>query len=627
MSILTRPSMSPPEGTPTLGTRDDVVAARPRKRFHRKNDIVAVLDPSWAAPGAPTTESVHAPTHVMESAARELSEHLQPGEVVAAVPNGRLALRLRREDSVERPLRLQEMAYHCVETLTTGGHRMGLVDLGVGWASVSEKVDPERAGRLAAAAAHESGRQRDQQPRHHDGTRKGSKIKISWWSNWTHVMLATVAAVVLPFLALVGAYHLGIDLAAPLYWVLAASLGVTAVTIWGESLYALDPPKVPDAPDRPAPKASAVIAAYLPNEADTIFETLDAFAAQEYAGGLQVVLAYNTPTPMPVEAALHTYAAEHPELTVLKVEDSTSKAQNVNAALRIIDGEFVGIFDADHHPMPGAFQRAWQWIASGADVVQGHCVIRNGDDSLVAKLVAVEFEQIYAVSHPGRAAMHGFGIFGGSNGYWSADALKHTRLRGSFLTEDIEASMRLLANGGQIVNDPGLVSYELAPDTPGALWKQRMRWAQGWFQVSCRYLWPALKSPKLTLRQKFGTFYLLGWREIYPWISLMAVPLLGFMAWRDGGLSLDSPIFLLATLFVMASGPVQTAFAWRLAAPEVRRHKGWFVYGALASTLVYSEAKNIVNRVAHLKQLRGEHQWVVTPRTAPTTASSTEVDA
>ncbi len=136
----------------------------------------------------------------------------------------------------------------------------------------------------------------------------------------------------------------------------------------------------------------------------------------------------------------------------------------------MVDGEFVGIFDADHHPMPGAFERAWRWIADGADVVQGHCVIRNADESWLTRLVAVEFEQLYAVSHPGRAALHGFGIFGGSNGYWRTSALEQVRLRASFLTEDIEASMRTLEAGGRIVSDPGLVSRELAPDTVAALW-------------------------------------------------------------------------------------------------------------------------------------------------------------
>ena len=71
------------------------------------------------------------------------------------------------------------------------------------------------------------------------------------------------------------------------------------------------------------------------------------------------------------------------------------------------------------------------------------------------------------------------------------------------------------------------------------------------------------------------------------------------------------------------SGPLQTAAAWRLATPEIRQHPWWFVGAGLANLFAYNELKNLVNRVAHLKQLRGEHQWVVTPRTAQSTATST----
>ena len=42
----------------------------------------------------------------------------------------------------------------------------------------------------------------------------------------------------------------------------------------------------------------------------------------------------------------------------------------------------------------------------------------------------------------------------------------------------------------------------------------------------------------------------------------------------------------------------------------------------MVNLLFYTEAKNLVNRVAHLKQLRGEHKWVVTPRTAASSGSS-----
>lgn len=607
---------------PRVGSVGEVVESRPVPRLRRRREIVAIIEPVWPAPGGDVTESVHAPEDVVRDAAARLIPHLHSGEVVAATADGRLSFRLYHDDDNARPVRLQEMAYHCVEALADAGHGMGMIDLGIGWARITRTTDPTKAERQARGAAHESGLQRDLQPRHHDGTRRLGVVRVTWRSAGMQVLLATVVSVLVPFLALVGLDRVGLDVSGILYWTVVGALTVTAVTIWVECLHALDPPRLPSKPDRPAPRATAVIAAYLPNEAETIVGTLETFLAQEYSGGLQVVLAYNTPTRLPLEAELAQMAREHPSLTVVKVHDSTSKAQNVNAALRVAEGEFVGIFDADHQPMQGSFERAWHWLASDADVVQGHCVIRNGADSALTRLVAVEFEQIYAVAHPGRASLHGFGIFGGSNGYWTRDALERTRLRGSFLTEDIEASMRLLGAGGRIVNDPGLISYELAPETPRALWKQRMRWAQGWFQVSCRHLWPILRSDHLDLRQKVGATYLLGWREIYPWVSLMALPLLAFLAWRDGGLDMTSPMFLLITLFITASGPLQTVTGWRLAAPEIKQHPWWFVGAALANVLAYTEIKNLVNRVAHLKQLRGEHQWVVTPRSATTTGST-----
>lgn len=601
---------------------DVVVSAEPLRVRASRREIVAVLEPVWAAPDG-ATEPVRASGALAVEAAERLTRFLHPGEVVAGTPDGRLTLRLRRGDRAARPVRLQEMAYHAVEVLdlVADAHavRRGVIDLGVGWAPITRKQAPRQAEVNATTAAAESLLQRDLQPRHHASDGKARQPRINLWSAGWQVLWATAGAMLLPFLALVGLETIGLDVSSIVYWFLVGALSLTALTIWAESSQALDPPRPPAEPG-PAPRATAVIAAYLPNEADTIVETLHTFLAQRYAGGLQVVLAYNTPFPLPVEDELERLAAAHDGLTVLKVADSTSKAQNVNAALHVADGEFVGIFDADHHPMPGAFDRAWAWFSDTrdpVDVVQGHCVIRNGDDSALARLVAVEFEQVYAVSHPGRAALHGFGIFGGSNGYWRTSALERIRLRGSFLTEDIEASMRVLAAGGRIVNDPGLISRELAPETPRALWKQRMRWAQGWFQVSLKHLRPILASTRLTLRQKLGATYLLGWREVYPWIAVLSWPLIGFYAWRDGGLDMTSPMFALITLFVSVSGPLQTFAAWRLATPEIRRHKGWFLGAAIANALVYTEAKNVVARVAHLKQLRGEHQWVVTPRNAP----------
>ena len=615
-TVLTRPA---------VGAEPLVVSTLRLPQRRRGREIVAVLDPVRARPG--TEALVHADQRVVEAAAERLTAYLQPGELVAATNDGRLRLRLRREDRDARPERLQAMAYHALEVLESLDHRAddgpAVLDLGVGWAPVTRSQDAHQALAHAASAAAESVRQRDLQPRQEGHHLRVRRPRIDRWSTGNQVLVATVGAVVVPYLAVVALSLVGLDLSGVLYWAIVGSLATTAGMIWAETSHALDPPR-PSGRAGERPRATAVIAAYLPNEADTILETVEHFLSlpdrdRDGSGGLQVVLAYNTPFPLPVEDELARLGEQHEDLVVLKVPDSTSKAQNVNAALHVADGELIGIFDADHHPMPGAFDRAWQWLGDPedpVDVVQGHCVIRNGDTGWLARLVAVEFEQIYAVAHPGRAALSGFGIFGGSNGFWRASALERIRLRGSFLTEDIEASMRVLGAGGRIVNDPGLLSRELAPETPEALWKQRMRWAQGWFQVSLRHLGPILRSPRLSLRQKVGATYLLGWREVYPWMSILTWPLLGFLVWRDGGLDLSSPLFLLITLLVTVSGPLQTLAAYRLATPEIRRHRRWFLRAALLNLLFYTEAKNLVNRVAQLKQLRGEHQWVVTPRTA-----------
>jgi cellulose synthase/poly-beta-1,6-N-acetylglucosamine synthase-like glycosyltransferase len=396
-----------------------------------------------------------------------------------------------------------------------------------------------------------------------------------------------------------------------------AALLLTAGTIWLEGFYALDPQRPPDEPGAPYPSATAVIAAYLPNEAATIRSTVEAFQRLDYPGPLQILVAYNTPEPMAVEDDLREMARADPRILPLEVPNSTSKAQNVNAAMSHVTGDFVGMFDADHHPEPGAFRRAWRWLSNGYDVVQGHCVIRNGDASLVARTVAVEFESIYAVSHPGRAALHGFGLFGGSNGYWRTSLLAETRMHGNMLTEDIDSTLRVLASGAKIASDPALVSYELAPTNARALWKQRARWAQGWFQVSRKHLRLTFRSPHLGIRQKGGLAFLLGWREIYPWLSLQMFPVLAYTAYRDGGitqLNWLAPALILATLFTLAVGPAQTLFAWRLAVPEVREHRAWFWSHLLVSTLVYTEWKNVIARIAQIKELVGESQWNVTPR-------------
>ncbi|MGC5167690.1 glycosyltransferase [Luteimicrobium sp. DT211] len=467
---------------------------------------------------------------------------------------------------------------------------------------------------LAAAVVHVVGeatrRVRDDVGRTLAWTRRPG-VRLAWQAVGTFAV-----GTVVPYLAYVAFDRAGLDLTNLTYPLVVAALVVTTVAIVAESMLAVQEDPLAGVPEPETwPRVSAVIAAYLPNESATIESTIAAFRRLDYPGELQVVLAYNTPQDLPVEDALRAIAAADPRVELLRVEGSTSKAQNVNAALQVVTGEVVGLFDADHHPGQGGFQRAVRWIGAGYDVVQGHCVVRNGDASGLASVVAVEFESIYAVSHPGRARLHGFGIFGGSNGFWRTDVLRAVRMRPRMLTEDIDASMRALESGARLASDPRLTSYELATTTVPQLTAQRLRWAQGWLQVSVAHLRTLLASPRLTLRQKLGATYLLGWREVYPWISLQVLPILVFAITHGvgGSKSWFISLFVLTSLATTLVGPLQTLMAYVLGEPSVRAHRSWF-WRYLLWAMVYTEFKSALTRIAHVKELTRERVWRVTPR-------------
>jgi len=432
----------------------------------------------------------------------------------------------------------------------------------------------------------------------------------------TQVTETFVLGIIVPFVMYVMLDELGYDITKVVYVAVVLSLVVTATLMWIEARAALEPTAAPDPVFGPPPPASAIIAAFLPNEKDTIVETIGKFLGLDYRGPLQVILACNGGDDLPVVDQLRRIEALDARFVLLAVRASKSKAENVNAALSLVTGRFVGVFDADHHPAADAFDRAACWLEGGYDIVQGHNVVRNGDDSPSARLVAVEFEQIYAVFHPGRARVHGWGIFGGSNGFWRTPVLRSVKMDPAMLTEDIDSSMRALLDGHRIASDPGLVSRELATVTLRQLWHQRIRWAQGWYQVSKKYAWASLRSDVLTMRQKVGTFHLLVWREVYPWLSLQIWPLVAFGALRrPGWAQIDwmLPIWIATSAYVVATGPALIFLVYRKADPEVRRTPAWFLK-AMVSSIWYSEFKNLINRVAQLKEAQGEHDWRVTPR-------------
>lgn len=252
---------------------------------------------------------------------------------------------------------------------------------------------------------------------------------------------------------------------------------------------------------------------------DRVYYALDEIAYP--ADKIRINLVYNTPLPIePLESKLQQLEVHRSHFRLIKVPGSTSKADNLNYFLSLkTHSDVISIFDADHYPHPYGPRWAIERFIQDqkVDIVQGRCVILNTKASWLSSMISIEFDKIYAVSHPGRAALWGFGLFAGSNGFWRTPLLQDLRMDGAVLTEDIDSTLRALKLGRKIAHDLNVVSYELAPITVSAMWKQRLRWAQGWTQVSLKYTALAFSKStgpdKRSLKQRFGLFSLLAVRE------------------------------------------------------------------------------------------------------------------
>jgi len=162
-----------------------------------------------------------------------------------------------------------------------------------------------------------------------------------------------------------------------------------------------------------------VIVAYLPNEQDIIMDRIQ-YALENIMypeDKIRINVLYNTPRDIePLETDMNRLAAKIPRLRIIKVLNSTSKADNLNYFFNLYtSAHIIALFDCDHYTHPYGPRWAVERFLSDKDidVVQGRCVILNTRASLLTGLIAVEFDKIYATSHPGRAALWGYGLFCG----------------------------------------------------------------------------------------------------------------------------------------------------------------------------------------------------------------------
>merc|ERR1712080_336679 len=122
-------------------------------------------------------------------------------------------------------------------------------------------------------------------------------------------------------------------------------------------------------------------------------------------------------------------------------------------------------------------------------------------------------------------------VFCGSNGLWQTKVLQTTDFNPSMQTEDIDVSVRMLLERHCIDFCPEARSGELAPVSLRALFKQRMRWAIGWDEVSIQLFRKTVNSDAKATRKAAVSYicYSRWFMQIIGLIAGIVTPILGLV--------------------------------------------------------------------------------------------------
>jgi cellulose synthase/poly-beta-1,6-N-acetylglucosamine synthase-like glycosyltransferase len=248
---------------------------------------------------------------------------------------------------------------------------------------------------------------------------------------------------------------------------------------------------------------------------------------------------------------------EEPRLTCLHrgPTESAGKSAALNAALDVLTGEVTIVFDADHQPHADVARRLVRHFEDPSiAAVQGRCVVRNGDDSLLARLVAIDYQAGYLVNEYGRQAVFRLPAYGGAN-----CAVRTSSLRGlggwnhASVTEDTDLTLRLVLCGQRVRYDVTAIDEEEGVATLRRFWRQRYRWARG-HQRACRdYRATVWRSPFLSGLEKVeATMFLFVFH--LPVVSGLGLTLL--VAWATGLAGASDPFHAFVLWTLLFIGPL-----------------------------------------------------------------------
>jgi cellulose synthase/poly-beta-1,6-N-acetylglucosamine synthase-like glycosyltransferase/peptidoglycan/xylan/chitin deacetylase (PgdA/CDA1 family)/spore germination protein YaaH len=267
---------------------------------------------------------------------------------------------------------------------------------------------------------------------------------------------------------------------------ISRALLLSALAIWAEYTGHMDPPGSDGDPDHEKQVAdyvnssfvSVVIPAY--NEARVIEPSVRR-VLETLGVGLEVIVVDDGSKDATSQVVRDAFADE-PRVKLI-TQANAGKAAAVNNGIAAAKGDILIALDADTQFEPETIARLVRWfIRPEIGAVAGNAKVGNRFN-WVTRWQAVEYVTAQNLERSALATFGAMMVVPGAIGAWRRAALDAVGgYPNNTLAEDQDLTIAVQKQGWQVAYDQEAVAWTEAPESFGALMKQRFRWAFGTLQ-------------------------------------------------------------------------------------------------------------------------------------------------
>jgi cellulose synthase/poly-beta-1,6-N-acetylglucosamine synthase-like glycosyltransferase len=353
------------------------------------------------------------------------------------------------------------------------------------------------------------------------------------------------------------------------------------------------------------------------NEQFVIDRLIEAVCAMEYPREKLEIQVLDDSTDETQEVAagiVARYAAlGHPIVYIHRTNRHGFKAGALDAGLKVTNGEYVAIFDADFVPPPDWLMKVIHHFAEPEiGMVQTRWTHMNRNYSMLTQIEAILLDGHFVIEHGARVRSGDYFNFNGTAGMWRIQAIVDGGgWQHDTLTEDTDLSYRSQMAGWKFKYLPEVECPSELPIEMTAFKTQQARWAKGLIQTSIKVL-PMMFKSNVPRKIKVEAVYHLTANLSYPLMIVMSVLLLPAMICRfyQGWfqmLLIDVPLFTASTASI--------AVFYLMAERELFPKSWWKTFLYLPFLMALGIGLTVTNTKAVMEALLGiKSAFVRTPK-------------